>query len=113
MNKPITFLKDMPDGGQLVHLVEIEGVTAKGTLKCFITHIAEPKGSTLHTNLGYEQGTIKDLGELSRRYKARGFHTQRGVGKTRRGRQQNGNTIHASQQADFQANLEGDTQAIS
>ena len=86
MNKPITFLKDMPDGGQLVHLVEIEGVTAKGTLKCFITHIAEPKGSTLHTNLGYEQGTIKDLGELSRRYKTQGFHTQRGIGKTRRGR---------------------------
>ena len=73
----ITFLKDMPDGGQLVHLVEIEGITAKGKLKCFISHIAEPKGSALHTNLGYEQGTIKDLGELSRRYKARGFHTQR------------------------------------
>ena len=73
MTEPLTFIKQVDNVGQLVHLVDIDGVTPSGKLRCFITCIAEAKGSALHENVGYEQGTIASLKELRRRYKANGF----------------------------------------
>jgi len=71
--RPLTFVKRIEGAGQLVHIVDIDGKTRSGKLKCFVSHIAEPDGALLHENIGFEEGTIASHADLRRRYKQRGY----------------------------------------
>lgn len=77
----LIFKKRVPGAGNLVHIAEIDGVTAKGKLKVFVSHIAEIDGEPLHENLRFEEGTIPTIAELKARYRKQGFELEKEVRK--------------------------------